>query len=187
MQRRTPNQCMRGPLLKLSVKLIQLAADSAHRANSVTTLVRKAAMRGSTFSGYFDPGKALVRNRDCQAGGLGHDSGIRFPTFHQRFSTDAYVFLVDDGGEQEAAFLPSSVAGDEARCFKHRRQTTLHISRAAPETLAVAFNGIKRAFHAVDADSIRMTAEHQRRTWLGSFQHANDVVAARRNFLDGHI
>ena len=77
--------------------------------------------------------------------------------------------------------------GQHARRVDHRGHAGFHVLRAAAVQPAVAFGRRERIAHAGDADGVGMAAEHQRAAFRAPLEHAHDVRAARRDFVDGDV
>ena len=69
----------------------------------------------------------------------------------------------------------------------HRRDPALHVLCAATVETAVVDRRLERIGHALDADGIDVTAEHDGRPSRLPVQHADDVRPARGRFLDGDV
>jgi hypothetical protein len=123
-----------------------------------------------------------VRDPNLEVCGLGHDRRIRAPRRHERIRADASELFVDHRRDDQPSCGESAIARDAHR-VDHRGDAPLHILRPAPVNPAVPLRGIERRRHAGHSNCVDVTAEHQRRSGLRSFQHANYIRPAWRGVL----
>ena len=122
-------------------------------------------------------------DRHCHPGRLRDHGLVGDPSPRERFGAQARVLLVGHGGDDHAAgaatwALKPPLGGDD-----HRRQSALHVLRAAAVEMPVAQHRRKWRRHAVHADGVGVTAQHARRPRRGAIGHGDDVGPARRDLL----
>jgi short-subunit dehydrogenase len=130
----------------------------------------------------FDPREPFVSHADLQIGGLGHDRAVCGPSRNQGICADTREFLVHHCRDDEAPFAESTLSG-RTRSVNHRGDTTLHVLRATGVQAAIALDRVERRVHALHADRIEMSAEHQRATALVRVEDADHIWPAGRSLL----
>ena len=127
MQRRGADERVRAPGLQRAIERLEGAQHAAHAHDRVAAVARAAAVRGAAFRLHFHPLESLVRDRDLQFGGLGHDAGVGPPRAHERVGADARVFLVDDARHDDAAGGEAAGLGDDPGRADHRGHSAFHV------------------------------------------------------------
>ena len=122
----------------------------------------------------------LVRGGHAQVRRLGHHGAVGPLSRGQQVGADAGVLLVGHRRHDEPPGRQPAAPRDRGGGVDHGGHAALHVLAAAPVEAAVAFDGIERRGHAVDADRVRMPAEQQRATRGPALDDSDDVGAARR-------
>ena len=183
MERGGADHRVSAPALQFVVERFEPAEHTPHPHDRVAAVGGAAAVRGPPLGLDHHPLEALVRDRHGQAGRLGHHAAVGTPARDERVGANALVLFVDDRGDDQPAGGQTARFDHHARSVDHRRDTALHVLRAAAVDTTVAFDRIEWPRHACHADRVDMTAQHQRSSGRATVEHANDIRPARRHLL----
>src|SRR5258706_6237351 len=181
MERAATEQLMARTRLARALELFELSEEEACVGDSVDSDVVAASVRCPSGHNDVHPDEATMGGADRQSSGLSDNCRFRAdPVGQQCAHAEAFVLLVDDGGDEN---LPAGIRLRAFRCSSaHRGNAALHVSRAAAvDTIAADLGGESIVDHSLDADDIQVAIEHQGGRVTGS-NASDDVWPARSTF-----
>ena len=145
----------------LGVDAIELGQEVAGVSDGVDADLPAAAVRRASVRGDVGPDESEMRRHDREARGLGDDRRVGSNAGRdQRSRPDALVLFVDDRRDHHFSL---ELVGRARRRGAHRRDAGFHVRRPASVDASLTLKCIpRRVRHAVHADDVEMSVEHQR-------------------------